>query len=133
MLKKGKPQPNLLADVDPELDCQVSEETTAEPGSAQEPQDNSQDHDDDGHAHNVTWRDVGEGQEESPYTIEGWIPDRAGLTIFLERIALAVERPANRLIGTAQLNPFYHTGTIATLLLIVVALTGFFLFLFSFF
>ncbi len=49
---------------------------------------------------------------------------------FLERVALAVERPANRLIGTAQLNPFYHTGTIATLLLIIVALTGFFLFLF---
>ncbi len=43
---------------------------------------------------------------------------------------MAIERPANRLIGSTQLNPFYHTGTIAVLLLIIVGVTGFYLFLF---
>ncbi len=61
---------------------------------------------------------------------QAWTPNRAGWLRFLERIALFIERPANRLIGTAQLNPFYHTGTIATLLLIIIGLTGFYLYLF---
>lgn len=42
-----------------------------------------------------------------------------------------MERPLNRFNNTAQLNPFYHTGTIAVFLLLVVALTGFYLFIFS--
>ena len=50
--------------------------------------------------------------------------------IILERISLAVERPVNRLIGSQQLNPFYHTGTISVFLMGVIAVTGFFLFLF---
>ncbi len=48
----------------------------------------------------------------------------------LERIALTVERPVNRLIGNRQLNPFYHTGSISIFLLAVVALTGFYIYLF---
>ena len=59
-----------------------------------------------------------------------WTSQRAGWLRFLERIALLVERPANRFIGSAQLNPFYHTGTIATLLLIIIGVTGFYLYLF---
>ena len=55
---------------------------------------------------------------------------RSQWAINLERLSLAVERPVNRLIGNYQINPFYHTGTIAVFLLAVVAVTGFFLFLF---
>ncbi|MCA9933725.1 MAG: hydrogenase iron-sulfur subunit [Ardenticatenaceae bacterium] len=50
--------------------------------------------------------------------------------ILLEKIALAFERPVNKLIGTSQLNPLYHTGTIATYLLVIVGLTGLYLFFF---
>lgn len=127
MLKKGKPTPNVLPGADPQTDCQTPDGEIDEPSAVLEV-DPGGAHDD--HEHDVTWRDVGDAGGESVQTIAGWIPQRAGWTIFLERVALAVERPANRLIGTAQLNPFYHTGTIATLLLIIVALTGFFLFLF---
>ena len=131
MLRKEKPQPDVLPGADPQLDCQTTEEqldvliTEPEPGEGSQDQNHG-----DAHDHDVSWRNVGGAWEENPDAIANWIPQRAGWTIFLERIALAVERPANRLIGTAQLNPFYHTGTIATLLLIIVALTGFFLFLF---
>lgn len=127
MLKNGKPTPNILPGADPQTDCQTPEEEIVESAAAQEAV-RGEAHND--HEHDVTWRDVGEAGEKSTQTIAGWNPQRAGWTIFLERVALAIERPANRLIGTAQLNPFYHTGTIATLLLIIVALTGFFLFLF---
>lgn len=48
----------------------------------------------------------------------------------LERIALTVERPVNRLIGNKQLNPFYHTGSISIFLLIMVGLTGVYIYLF---
>lgn len=59
-----------------------------------------------------------------------WHRPRSRWARGLERLALAVERPLNRIIGATQLNPFYHTGTIAVFLLVVVALTGFFIFLF---
>ena len=55
---------------------------------------------------------------------------RSGWAKPFERIALAIEHPVNQLIGNTQLNPFYHTGTIALFLLGVVAVTGFYLFLF---
>ncbi len=131
MLKKGEPPKNLLPDADPEQDCQSLEEGTIE--SEAQPETaalaaEEEDHDD--HEHDVSWRVVGSDQGFAAAAIDSWIPRRASWTLLLERVALAVERPANRLIGTAQLNPFYHTGTIATLLLGVVALTGFFLFLF---
>ncbi len=57
-------------------------------------------------------------------------PPRPRWSRTLERIALTVERPANRLIGNRQLNPFYHTGSISIFLLIVVALTGVYIYLF---
>lgn len=61
---------------------------------------------------------------------EPWFPERSRWARPFERLALAVENPVNRLIGNTQLNPFYHTGTIALFLLLVVAFTGFYLFLF---
>ncbi len=57
-------------------------------------------------------------------------PLRSKWQIALERISLAIERPVNRLIGNPQLNPFYHTGTIAVFLTLVVGITGFYIFLF---
>lgn len=133
MLKKGKPHPNVLPGANLESDCQTSEsdvpgtQTNVEADPDLKLQDKS---DLDDHDHDYTWQDLASPDTTKPQTISDWIPQRGGWSIFLERIALAIERPANRLIGTAQLNPFYHTGTIATLLLIIVALTGFFLFLF---
>jgi formate hydrogenlyase subunit 6/NADH:ubiquinone oxidoreductase subunit I len=127
MLKKGKPQQNLLPGADPQADCQSPEGAPSEfiPLSPAEETLWDDDHD-----HDLSWHEIDIDGYEQRETIASWIPQRAAWSIFMERIALAVEKPANRLIGTAQLNPFYHTGTIATLLLIIVALTGFFLFLF---
>lgn len=45
----------------------------------------------------------------------------------LERATLRVERPINRLVGSARLNPLYHTGTISVLLFGIVFLTGIYL------
>ena len=59
-----------------------------------------------------------------------WFNPRPRWQIWLEKISLAIERPVNRLIGNPQLNPFYHTGTIALFLLLVVGITGFYIFLF---
>jgi NAD-dependent dihydropyrimidine dehydrogenase PreA subunit len=59
-----------------------------------------------------------------------WVLEHAGWTRALERVALLLERPINRFSGTTQLNPFYHTGTIAFFLLLVVGATGFYLFIF---
>jgi len=59
-----------------------------------------------------------------------WQAPQSGWARALERMALAVEKPVNRLIRSRQLNPFYHTGTIAVFLLIIIGLTGVYLFLF---
>ncbi|MCB9007596.1 MAG: hydrogenase iron-sulfur subunit [Ardenticatenaceae bacterium] len=63
-------------------------------------------------------------------SLSTWQRQPAGWAVLLERIALWLERPFNKFIGTPQLNPFYHTGTIAVLLTLVVGLTGFYIFLF---
>ncbi len=47
-----------------------------------------------------------------------------------ERISLAAERPLAKLIGDPRFNPLYHTGTITVFLLLVILLTGIYLFLF---
>ena len=133
MLKKWKPQQELLDGADPHSDCQSLEGSPSESIPFPDLIDLAGDQlldDQTDHEHDVSWHDLGEVDADRPSTIAAWIPQRARWSIFLERIALAVEKPANRLIGTSQLNPFYHTGTIATLLLAVVAVTGFFLFLF---
>jgi ferredoxin len=62
--------------------------------------------------------------------LDHWMVPRSRWARGMERLSLWVERPANRLIGNRQLNPFYHTGPIASLLMGIVALTGIYLFLF---
>jgi NAD-dependent dihydropyrimidine dehydrogenase PreA subunit len=59
-----------------------------------------------------------------------WVLEHSAWSRWLEKIALWLERPINKLSGTTQLNPFYHTGTIAFFLLMVVGATGFYLFIF---
>ncbi len=82
------------------------------------------------HDLHLRWDQLEGGVEQFPATLQHWVPKRGRWLQYLERIALWIERPANRLIGSDQLNPFYHTGTIATLLLIIIGLTGFYLYLF---
>jgi len=61
---------------------------------------------------------------------DAWRMPQSKWANWLERIALFFEKPINRLTGTNQLNPLYHTGTIASFLLLVVGVTGIYLFLF---
>ncbi len=80
--------------------------------------------------HDVTWGDLEGDTAVAKEDPTNWIPIRTSWSKFLEKIALIIESPVNKLTGTTQLNPFYHTGTIAVFLMIVVALTGFYLYLF---
>ena len=61
--------------------------------------------------------------------IAAWPPRRSRWAVALERIALAAERVVNR-VTSAKYNPLYYTGTIAFFLLLIVGLTGLYLFLF---
>ncbi len=130
MTKRNSKQANLLPGVDPETDCQNTDDLALDPSNTKAeakigPAAHSEEH-----AHDFSWNDASDGVPSTGNLIASWIPSRARWLRLLERIALAIEQPANRLIGTSQLNPFYHTGTIAVLLLIIVGLTGFYLFLF---
>lgn len=126
-------QPELLPGAEAEKDCAPT--TGAGLGESHlddlvgkvEPE-----HDDD-HEHTVSWSLLGDGNtggEEAASLLKEWQPQRHRWAIWLERLALAVEKPVNRLTGTHQLNPFYHTGMIAFFLLLIVGVTGFYLFIF---
>ena len=52
------------------------------------------------------------------------------ILVQIEKVFLGFESFINRLIGSDQLNPFYHTGTISVFFLLVVALTGLYLTIF---
>lgn len=86
------------------------------------------DHEDD-HEHAVTWTAVSH-TSGSGDLLASWQRKPAPWAVWLERMTLWLERPFNTLTGTRQLNPFYHTGTIAVFLTLVVGLTGFYIFLF---
>lgn len=120
MPRFSKKEPELLPGAVLAEDCQ-----TATPFDAAE----EDDHDDD-HAHDVTWTAVSRGSGLGTDALAGWQRQPAPWAVWLERLALWLERPFNKLIGTPQLNPFYHTGTIAVLLTLIVGLTGFYIFLF---
>ncbi len=55
---------------------------------------------------------------------------RGALLRGVERFALVFEKPFTRIAGASTLNPFYHTGTLAVFLWLVVAATGVYLTLF---
>ena len=48
----------------------------------------------------------------------------------LERATIRSEQPVNKAVGSARLNPLYHTGTIAVFLFVVVFITGIYLTMF---
>lgn len=66
----------------------------------------------------------------APDLLEGWLPRRTPLERGLERLALALEAPLQRLITAPHLNPLYYSGTLSVLLLGLVAATGAYLFFF---
>lgn len=110
------PPNELLPGADPEQDC-------LPPPVIDEPEDTEDDH-------AVTWASAPSHARPDHAPLFGWL---TGQNIFLrglERLALLPERLANALTGAQQLNPFYHTGTIAVFLLLVVAFTGLYLTLF---
>ena len=49
---------------------------------------------------------------------------------FLERVTLAVETFVGKWVRRPEFNPLYHTGTLATFLLLIILATGIYLFLF---
>lgn len=49
---------------------------------------------------------------------------------WLERLSLALEEPINKIVGQAQYNPLYHTGTITVFLLLIILFTGIYLTMF---
>jgi len=73
------------------------------------------------------WQAVTQGVAVSPSRPP--ITGRPTLTQ-IEKIFLGLESFINRLIGSDQLNPFYHTGTISVFFLLFVALTGLYLTIF---
>ena len=79
--------------------------------------------------HPVTWDGI-QSHEKPTAGIETWRTSKSQWATFLEWIALTAEKPINRFTGIPQLNPLYHTGTIATFLLIIVGITGLYLFFF---
>ena len=114
--------PELLPGADQESDCQPEI-------PAPEAVSNEDDHD-DAHEHDVTWDALEDGVAGTEETLLNWRKKQSGWAHTLERVALAVEKPVNKLIGNNRLNPLYHTGPIAIFLLMVVAGTGIYLFLF---
>lgn len=122
MSKRKSREPELLPGADVESDCQP----------VVVPEDVVEDDHDDDHEHLVRWDGLADSDPTavSPPPPLPWLNGRSRWAQRLERLALAVEAPINRLTGTTQLNPFYHTGTIAVFLLVLVGLTGVYLFLF---
>ncbi len=59
-----------------------------------------------------------------------WRPRRTWLEKALERLSLAVEGPVHKVIHAPQLNPLHYTGTITILLLVIIGLTGVYLYFF---
>lgn len=121
MAFKKTQEPEVLPGVDLETDCQTMEPALVE----------TADHEEE-HEHEVSWAlgDGTSGRGRSEEGLDAWRLPRHRWSVLLEKAALWVERPVNKLIGVPQLNPFYHTGPIATYLLVIVGLTGLYLFLF---
>ena len=129
MGKDKRGEPELLDGVEPETDCRPpAPDSATESGFPIEAIPVVEDPDDENPPH-VTWLNVPTPAASGAAAIENWRPQRRRWSIALERLALAVERPVNRLTSP-QFNPLYHTGTIAFLLLLIIGLTGLYLFFF---
>ena len=78
----------------------------------------------------LTWTTVSGNSGAGDDILHQWQRQPARWAVWFGRLTLGVERPFTKLVGTPQLNPFYHTGTIAAFLTLIVGLTGFYIFLF---
>jgi len=122
MQTRKRNEQEFLPGVDPEQDCQPTESDIQPPETNPSKVNNFD--------HKVAWEGVMKGNSVSKKVLDSWVPQRGRWAYALEKVALWVERPFARLTGTTQLNPFYHTGTIASFLAIIVGLSGFYIFLF---
>ncbi|PID85367.1 MAG: hypothetical protein CSB13_08585 [Chloroflexi bacterium] len=95
-----------------------------------EPEINPNENDHNNNHEPMTWGKLERGTAESSHSLRSWRKQQSGWAHLLERLALAVEKLTNQLIGNARLNPFYYTGPMAILLLMIVVGTGIYLFLF---
>ncbi len=130
-LRRPGTSPELLPDVDPEQDCQELPLVTVGQPSDKHTSDDDQAHG-DSHDHDITWETVADPTAVSAPTTQlaTWLHGRGRWSIGLERASLVVEQAINRLTGVPHLNPLYHTGPIATFLLLLVFLSGIYLFFF---
>ncbi len=124
-MSKKKKEPELLPGAVLEEDCQTA--TAVDPIPVVQTED---DDPDDDHERDVTWTAVPDNVGTVDNGLAAWLRKPAPWAVWLERLTLWLERPFNKLTGTPQLNPFYHTGTIAVFLTLVVGFTGFYIFLF---
>jgi NAD-dependent dihydropyrimidine dehydrogenase PreA subunit/coenzyme F420-reducing hydrogenase delta subunit len=67
-----------------------------------------------------------DGKRDTPV----WQPQRSPVLRYFERISLVFESLVNRLARNARMNPFYHTGTLAVFLWLLVAASGLYLTMF---
>ncbi|KAA3663641.1 MAG: hydrogenase iron-sulfur subunit [Chloroflexi bacterium] len=122
MQTRKRKDPELLSGVDPEQDCQPTEPNIQLPGKNPSKVNNFD--------YKGAWDEVMKGNLVAKERLDSWVPQRGRWAYALEKASLWVERPFAHLTGTTQLNPFYHSGTIASFLAIVVGLSGFYIFLF---
>ena len=122
MQSRKRKDPEYLPGVDPKQDCQSTDSPIGTPEKAPEKTKRFNP--------KATWKGILDGTFESDELLASWVPQRGRWAYALEKAALWVERPFAKLTGTTQLNPFYHTGMIASFLAIVVGLSGFYIFLF---
>ncbi len=125
MQSRKQKEEELLPGVDPEQDCRPTEPDIQPPEKVEIIPGK-----DDDHEHDVNWDSVMKGTSAPGEGPAAWVLQRGRWAYALEKVALWVERPFAKLTGTTELNPFYHTGMIASFLAIVVGLSGFYIFLF---
>jgi ferredoxin len=123
-------EPELLPGASPEQDCAPALPAAPEiETGAEDADDEAEAADDEDDDEPEDEFDPARAPAQTP-SPSGWQPRPGGLLRLIERIALAVERRFQRLTGAAQLNPFYHSGTLAVLLWVLVAASGLYLTLF---
>lgn len=135
--------PEVLTGANPETDCQgqpIDSNSKDQPSELASPPsstnsnvaiDHTEGEDDEEETpQHVTWLNVPTPRRAGdPGLLSSWQPLRGRWSILLEKVALLIEQPINKITST-QYNPLYYTGTIAFFLLVIVGLTGLYLFFF---
>ncbi|MCA9959835.1 MAG: hypothetical protein KC443_12410, partial [Anaerolineales bacterium] len=100
MALKKPQEPEVLPGADPETDCQTTADETSPVAAITETEEDAEDTEE--HEHDVTWAFDSALQESADTTAElnSWRMPRHRWSVLLEKVALFVERPVNKLIGT---------------------------------